>query len=298
MTSRGCPFNCGFCYNLAYNKRRWRPHSFEYIKDQILHLKKIGGINGIAFYDDHFMVDVERGLKIINFMKDNGIKCLKLEMRLDIFNEKILDRLYNAGIRSLFIGWESGSERVLKLINKGITRKEILEKFKLFRKYPEIAVSTPAIIGFPTETWGEVCQTIDLGLKIAELVPSNHMVFQAFLPFPGTDLYPVAVKEGLNPPKRSMDWRGYHSFYGDMKMEWLPWADKNTPEVFYRIDKYGKLLNHARGVSVIRNIGKKICYFLAKTRLKHKIFCFPFEIAILYRFNRYYLDLKGRSMKR
>src|SRR3989338_454172 len=194
MTSRGCPFNCGFCYNLAFNKRRWRPYSFEHVTGEIMHMKEIGGIEGVSFHDDNFMTNVPRALKIISFLKDNGIKCLKLEMRVDTLNKEILEAVYKLGVRSIFIGWESGSNRVLKLINKGITREEIIDKFKLLRRFPQIAVSAPAIIGFPTETRQEVYQTIGLGLKIAKLVPSNHIIFQTFLPYPGTELYPLAIK--------------------------------------------------------------------------------------------------------
>lgn len=298
MTSRGCPFNCGFCYNLAFNKRRWRPFSFEHVVKEIMYMKKIGGIEGVSFHDDNFMTNVPRALKIISFLKDNGIKCLKLEMRVDTLNEEVLSTVYKLGVRSIFIGWESGSNRVLKLINKGITREEILDKFKLLRRFPRLAVSAPAIIGFPTETMGEVCQTIDLGLRIAKLVPSNHIIFQTFLPYPGTELYPLAVKEGLVPPKRSLDWEGYNTFYGTMKLEWLPWATKRTPRDFYSIDKYGKLLNHATSSTLLRSIGKKICYYLARFRLKYKFFYLPVEIYILHRFNRYYLDLEGKPIKR
>lgn len=298
MSSRGCPFNCGFCYNRAFNKRRWRSHSVEHVVEEIMHLKEISGIDGIVFNDDNFMVDMPRAFKILNSLKNNGIKCVRLEMRLDLLNEKILDTIYELGVRTVFVGWESGSDRILKLINKGITREDIIDKFRLFVRYPQIGVSAAAIIGFPTETWEETCETIDMGIKIAELVPYNMTTFQTFLPYPGTDLYPLAIKAGFKPPKQSIDWGGYNTFYGDMELEWLPWATRATPRIFYRIDKYGKLLNHAPSSSFLRTLGKKICYFLSKSRLKHRFFYFPIEIFILHHFNRYYLDLKGKPIKR
>lgn len=286
-TSRGCPFNCGFCYNLAFNKRKWRPQSFGHVTKEIMRLKEISGINGILFYDDNFMVDIPRALKILRFLKDNGIKCVRLEMRLDSLNKDILNAINELDVRAVFLGWESGSNRILKLINKGITREEIMEKMRLFTCFPHIGVSAAGIIGFPTETWDETCQTIDLGLKIAEMIPFNMVTLQTFLPYPGTDLYPLAIKGGLKPPQRAKDWAGYNTFYGDTKLEWLPWATKATSRIFYRIDKYGKLLNHAPSTSFLRSLGKKICYLLARARLKHKFFYFPVEIFILHRFNRY-----------
>jgi radical SAM superfamily enzyme YgiQ (UPF0313 family) len=298
ITSRGCPFNCGFCYNLAFNKRKWRPLSFERVIRDIAHLKKISGINGIVFNDDNFMVDRKRALKILKFLQDNGIKCLKLEMRLDLLDERFLDEVQRLGVNSIFVGWESGSNRILKLINKGITREGIIEKMRLFSLYPQMKVIAAGIIGFPTETWQETCQTIDVGVKIAELVPSNTVTFQTFLPYPGTDLYPLAVREGFEPPRQAADWAGFNTFYGEMKLEWLPWATKTTPRVFYRIDKYGKLLSHGPSTSFLRTLGKKLCYFCAKLRLRFKFFYFPLEIFVLHRFNRYYLDSKKNFMLR
>jgi radical SAM superfamily enzyme YgiQ (UPF0313 family) len=298
MSSRGCPFNCGFCYNRAFNKRKWRAHSFEHVVKEIMDLKERSGINGIVFYDDNFMVDVERALRILQFLKDNGIKCVRLEMRLDLLNEEMLRKIYELDVRMVFVGWESGSDRILKLVNKRITRSEILDKFKLFAPYPKMGVSAASIIGFPTETWPEVCSTIDLGLEIAKIVPFNVITFQTFLPYPGTDLYQLALKQGHRPPQRSSGWAGYNTFYGDMRLEWLPWANKSTPRVFYRIDKYGKLLNHSSNSSFIRTLGKKICYHLARFRLSNRFFFFPFEIFLLHRFNRYYMDQKGKIKER
>ncbi|MBU2541458.1 MAG: B12-binding domain-containing radical SAM protein [Candidatus Omnitrophica bacterium] len=298
MSSRGCPFNCGFCYNRAFNKRKWRSHSFEHVAGEIMDLKQRSGINGIVFFDDNFMVDVPRAIKILRFLKENGIKCVRLEMRLDILNEEILNTIYELGVRMVFVGWESGSNRMLKLIDKRITREEIIDKFRLFSRYPKIGVSASSIIGFPTETWQEICQTIDLGLEIAKSIPFNIITFQTFLPYPGTDMYQLAIKQGHKPPKHSCEWGGYNTFYGDMKLEWLPWANKETARIFYRIDKYGKLLNHAPSTTLLRTLGKKICYYLSRFRLHNRFFFLPFEIFLLHRFNRYYMDSKGRRKKR
>ncbi len=298
MSSRGCPFNCGFCYNRAYNKRRWRPHSFRHTVDEILRFRDMTGVKGVVFFDDNFMVDTGRAFQILKFLKDKDIQCVRLMMRLDLVRKDILDTIVELGIRNIFVGFESGSNRVLKLMNKGITREEILEKFKLLSKYPQIAVSASAVIGFPTETWDEICQTADLGVKIAGLVPSNIVTLQTFLPYPGTDLYSLAVKEGFNPPRSSLDWAGFNTFYGDMKLEWLPWANKKTQAIFYRLDKYAKLLNHGSSTTFLRTLAKNAFYLLAKLRLKYRFFGFPFEIFILHRFNRYYRDFTGKVLKR
>jgi len=120
------------------------------------------------------------------------------------------------------------------------------------------------------------------------MIPGIVVTYQTFLPYPGTDAYELALKEGLRPPSRTEDYEVYDTFGTSMPLEWLPWADRNTSKLFYRIDKYGKLLTHSESTSALRTLGKKILYNLAKFRLRHRFFAFPFEIFILFKFNRYY----------
>ena len=87
---------------------------------------------------------------------------------------------------------------------------------------------------------------------------------------------------------KTEDYEAYDTFGNTMPLTWLKWADKDTHKLFYRIDKYGKLLTHSDSTSAIRTLGKKFFYYLAKFRFKHRFFAFPFELFFLFKFNRYY----------
>lgn len=288
VASRGCPFNCNFCYNLKFNDRRWRRHSFEYVIQRIRYLKEKRNIGAIQFHDDNFFVDMARALKILEKLKEMDVMAASCLIRLDILNEDVLKRLIGLGVKRIFVGWESGSERILKLINKDFTRETILEKFRLLSRFPDISVTAASIIGFPTEGWEDICQTIDLGVRLSDIVPNIVITFQTFMPYPGSHLYQLAIENGFQMPDDMSDYDRFDTFAGKMDPTWLPWAGKDTKTLLWRIDKYGKLLTHSKGSNLIRTMGKELFYNIGKMRLKAKCFAFPWEIPVLHRFNRYY----------
>jgi hypothetical protein len=98
----------------------------------------------------------------------------------------------------------------------------------------------------------------------------------------------LAVANGFRLPEGISDYGMFDTFTGEMDLSWLPWADARTKTLFYRIDKYGKLLTHSKGSSGLRTAGKELFYRLSRLRLKKRFFAAPWEIAVLHRFNRYY----------
>jgi len=288
ISSRGCPHNCSFCYNKAFNKRRWRAHSVERVISDISYLKKKYNIRHIVFMDDHFFVNKNRSYEILSRMKDMGVVCDEFLLRIDEVTEDAIKRLSDLGVKRLFIGIESGNDRVLSLMNKNTTRNMILDKFSILSKYKDVAINAAMIVGYPTETLKEIWDSVDLGLELASMLPGIVVTYQIFLPYPGTESYQLALKEGFRPPIATEDYEVYDTFGNTMPLTWLKWADKNIYKLFYRIDKYGKLLTHSESTSAIRTLGKKFFYYLARFRFKHRFFAFPFELFFLFKFNRYY----------
>ncbi len=282
VTSRGCPFNCGFCYNESFHKRRWRAHSVDFIVEQITELKNATGISRISFDDDDFMVNAERGFEILARLQKNGILCDWIEMNLDWVTYDNMSRFSDLGLKTLFFGWESGSDRILKLINKKITRESIIEKCRILARFPQIKYDASAIIGFPTESWEEINQTIDLALKISDIMPSFNVVLGTYMPYPGTQLHNLALEEGFDAPKRIFDWREYDIVCTTMKPTWIKWANQVTGRKFFLIDKYAHFLDRSiylsPGSSLLKTIVKRMLYHAAKFRLKNRLYAFPLEI--------------------
>jgi hypothetical protein len=134
----------------------------------------------------------------------------------------------------------------------------------------------------------EIYDTVDLGVSLSEIVPDIVVTFQTFIPYPGSYLYQLACENGFSLPAKMLDYDKFDTYKGLMDLTWLPWADEKTKTLFYRIDKYGKLLTHSSGSNIFRTIGKELFYRIAKNRLRSRFFAFPWEIYVLHRFNRYY----------
>ena len=288
ITSRGCPHDCAFCYNLLFNDRRWRACSPDYAVKEIASLKEKYGIRAITFQDDHFFVDKKRALYILSELKKIDVISTTVMIRLERVSEELLQQLIALGVKRIFIGWESGNDRILKLISKGFNKDAIIDKFKIIAKFPELGVTGASIIGFPTQTLDEIFESVDVGVRLAEIVPNIVITYQTYMPFPGSHLYELAKKEGFKVPDSIYDYGKFDTFTGELRPVWLPWATDKTRELFYRIDKYGKLLTHSKSSNFLRSAAKKIFYHMAKFRLRRRFFMFPFEIYVLHHFNRYF----------
>jgi radical SAM superfamily enzyme YgiQ (UPF0313 family) len=223
-TSRGCPHRCGFCYNKEFNKRRWRGKSAEKVVGEMKKLIKDYRINAFEIEDDEFFVDIERARKICELI-------IKENLDIDIFSscrvnyvannmdDEYLRILYRAGFRTLAFGIESGSERILDLMHKDITIEQAFETIKKLKK-AGINSKYYFMAGFPSETIGDLYKTTDLIQKMKQIDSQIRIpAWRVFTPYPGTDLYELAVKQGWQPPKSLEEWAKYD--FNTIKMPWV-----------------------------------------------------------------------------
>ncbi len=282
VTSRGCPFSCGFCYNQKFHKSKWRAHSAEFVIKKVQELQAATQITRISFDDDYFMADQRRGFKILEGLKNIGVICDWLEVRLETATVENMRRFSDLGVKTIFFGWESGSDRMLSLMNKRLTRSAILAKCEILSKFPDIKYDASAIIGFPTEKKSEIFETVDTALEISKILHTVNFNIGTYMPYPGTSLYELALSEGFSPPAKVQDWKNYDIMSPNIRLDWLKWAGSHTHRLFFRIDKYSKFLDRgtylSAGSSKLRTIVKKLLYHLALFRLKNKVFIFPLEL--------------------
>ena len=200
ITSRGCPFNCGYCDQSVFG-RKWRCHSPEYVISEISYLKKQYGIDFISFEDDNFLLSKQRTIEICRGMIGKSLNiewsCLG---RVNEVDDEVLSLMRQAGCKTVYIGIESGSERILKLINKRLSIDEYRKGIKLIKKYG-INVTGSFILGVPSETKEDIDRTIDLALSL----PLDGISFFTYTPYPKTPLRELAFKHG----KISDEWKNY-----------------------------------------------------------------------------------------
>ncbi|MDI6760027.1 MAG: radical SAM protein [Candidatus Brocadiaceae bacterium] len=262
-TSRGCPFSCGFCYNNEFNLRRWRGKSAEGVIEDINYLKKTYGIDGVKFYDDEFYVNRKRALKILECI---GIPA-KTDIRIDMITEDLAARLKEFNVFDILIGIESGSDRILKLLNKGITVEQTKRGVRLLAKHT-LRVGYSAIIGIPTETEEEMNSTIDLILWIHSIHKNKSVTIGPYLPYPGSALYHWTMKQGFVPPRKTEDWGLIDRWRKDL-YKVLPWV---RDDYIYYLREYMKFFNYD-----IAPISK-----LAELRLRHRFVKFPLDVALVH----------------
>ncbi|MBU2633723.1 MAG: B12-binding domain-containing radical SAM protein [Nanoarchaeota archaeon] len=194
IVTRGCPFQCTYCGAHLISGRKIRYHSVDFIIKQIEFLNKKHGIKEIHIEDDNFTMKKQFVIEFcqklikknlgITFTFPNGI-------RLDTLDSSIIRLMKKAGLYSVSVGIESGSDRILKLMRKNLTTSIIKEKIKLLRK-EEIEIIGFFIVGYPGETKEDILKTI----KFSKSLGLKRATFSAFKPFPGTVIYNELVKKG------------------------------------------------------------------------------------------------------
>lgn len=190
--SRGCPFNCIFCLKKTYGDK-YRKKSPEKLTDEIKYAVKEFGIRNAFFVDLEFTINKKLVEYVCDFILNEKYNLRwSCQGRLDDVDKIMLMKMRKAGCKLIHYGVETGSERIMRLINKRITFDKIEEGMRLTK---EVGIDSVCffILGFPTETFEDMKKTIDLAIKLNPTYASFHLA----IPYPGTVFYEM-VKENLN----------------------------------------------------------------------------------------------------
>lgn len=203
ITTRGCPFPCTFCSAHIIAGREIRKRSADNVMEEIKLLVSRYGIERFVVFDENITLNhahikgfchrvIKEGLRV-SFELPNGI-------RLDTLNMEILSLMRKAGFSErVAVGIESGSERILKLMKKGLAKEEVREKIKMLNRAGFRPIGY-FIIGFPTETREDIEETIKFALEL-KLYRAGFMPFH---PLPGTESYRFLVDSNEIP--EDFDW--------------------------------------------------------------------------------------------
>lgn len=222
-TDRGCPHRCAFCYNLNYNKRRWRALSAEVVLDRMETLVHRYDLQGVNFVSDNFFVDKKRVGAICQGILDRSLNIAwHGDIRIDTFlkmDDDLVKLMLRSGCTCLTFGVESGSDRMLSLINKDITVAQVKQAHERALSHGFL-INYHLMMGLPDETARDVLQTLEL---MAYLAQSPNVVIYGptvFAPFPGTPMFDRAVELGLKPPQKLEEWCS-STFHNVSDFPWL-----------------------------------------------------------------------------
>lgn len=166
IASRGCPFRCVFCWIQQSFGRTVRYHSPKRVIEEMRILKEEYSADSIRFWDDSFTVNKKWVYEFCDLLNAENLNLpWSCFTRVDLVDEKILRKLKEAGCYQIYYGIESGSQRLLNLINKGITLDQARISIKL-AKEAGIETICSYMLALPGETREESEQTIKFAIEI------------------------------------------------------------------------------------------------------------------------------------
>lgn len=216
VTSRGCTYRCAFCFNEKFNRRRWRSHSINFIVSHINELKEKYKLDGIIFYDDFFFAKRDRAFEILRRIK----LPYYAECRVELIDDEFVRLLAETGCNALLVGLESGSDRILKMVQKDSTVEDIYRAATALSKHPDICLLGSTIMAYPTETREEFDATLRMIARVFQIHPNTDFTTGFYLPYPGVKLYDLAVKEGFSCPTKTEDWEMLDRWVDKLPITW------------------------------------------------------------------------------
>jgi anaerobic magnesium-protoporphyrin IX monomethyl ester cyclase len=198
MTSRGCPYSCTYC---ATDIKRVGYRSAEGVIAEIKAVKQRYGTTQFTFKDDSFTVNRKRVVELCEKMIGQRLRVRwECNTRLNLIDEELLKLMKRAGCNFIKVGIESGSERILKGMRKGIALDQVRAAAALLRR-SGIHWTGYFMMGVPGETREDVNQTVEF---LDEIRPDLALI-GVYEPFPGTAMFDEGVKRGLVRPDMSRE---------------------------------------------------------------------------------------------
>jgi anaerobic magnesium-protoporphyrin IX monomethyl ester cyclase len=226
--SRGCPFRCGFCYNEVVMKRTWRQHSDEFVIEQVQWLRDHFQINAVDYADDYLFGRIKPMQRLVEKvgMPWSG------QVRVQLLKPEFVRWMRDTGCQWVNIGAESGSQAVLDSMHKDQKAEQIEWGVRnLVEIAPHIEANLSFIVGLPEENEVERKVTFDLIERLAAMSPKARCSVCVYMPYPGTPLWPEALKRGYVPPPNQEGWCDL-----DLNRGNTPWVSDAEAQVMSEIN--------------------------------------------------------------
>ena len=183
MTTRGCPYNCAFCCKI---NKKVKIYSAQFVLDELRELKDVYGYKAFMFFDDIFILNTQRLNTILDTIPPWDVRWRGF-VRADIAARNGLDiakKMYDSGCREVGMGIESGSDKILRIINKGESTDHLKAGIEVLKK-AGIRVKGFLIVGLPSESMETIAET----QKFLRESGLDDVDFSLFTPYKRTTIF-------------------------------------------------------------------------------------------------------------
>ena len=284
ITSLACPYNCAYCTNAGVYGRKWNALPPEQVGEESTDLAVRYRLSLQWFVDDNFLVDRERALGIAEQLIRRGSKfewsiqaSTNLVVRFSVDELKLLRR---SGLTQMQQGADSGSPRVMHLMNKDFQKLETIYEAAEKLSAAGIRPSFNMIFGYPGEEASDLRQSIALIMDICRKYKGAEFWTNIFTPYPGAPVMEHAFELGINVPTTLEGWSDFFPRYTV-----LPWLKGKKHREVQTMREYLRLAFNRVPVSRLEKtrfnrMVHNLISFPARWRLDHNFYKFPVELWV------------------
>jgi radical SAM superfamily enzyme YgiQ (UPF0313 family) len=297
-SSLACPFNCAYCTNDGLYGRKWNALDAGQVVEEVTDLVTRYGLKLLWVVDDNFLVDRERAVKIAEGLVRTGVQfdwsiqaSTNLVTRLTVEELKLLRR---SGLSQIAHGVDSGSPKVLNLMNKNFQKIETIYKAADMLTQAGIRPSFNMIFGFPGETEVERRESIRLMMDICRRYQTAEWWTNIFTPYPGAPVMNRAFELGIQVPKTFEGWADFFPRYTV-----LPWLKGKQHQRVQRMREYLRVAFNRVPIGVqkkhpVSRLVHRSISFPARWRLDHDVYGAPVEIWLKNKANKLFPPIKAK----
>lgn len=188
FTSRGCPFNCGYCNNVTFWRRRVRQRSLENVFAEIKGMQNRFDLQVFCAGDDTFFASSESRIREFSkFYRERKLLFPWLaHHRVNVFNEELMKEMQKINLVSVLLGIDSGSNKILQLLHRNYTIQQAITVVNRIANYLK-SVRITFIYGFPFETIPDFLNTLEAILRLT--AGKIHTDLTLLAPLRHTEIY-------------------------------------------------------------------------------------------------------------
>jgi anaerobic magnesium-protoporphyrin IX monomethyl ester cyclase len=283
-SSLACPFSCAYCTNGVVYKRKWNALPADQFVEETVDLTRRYGLEMLWVVDDNFMVDLDRARDIAEGLVKAGAQyswsvqaTTNLVSRLSVEDLKMLRR---AGLHQVCQGVDSGSPKVLQLMNK--TFQDFDQIYESAARCIEAGIrpSFNIIFAYPGEGPKERRETVNFMMDVCRKFPGAEFWTNIFTPYPGTPVMAKAAEVGIEAPTTLEGWADFFPRY--TQLPWLKGKEHRRLQItrdYLRI-AFDRIPIAADTRDPITRLAQKALSLPARWRLDHDVYKAPVELWI------------------